>query len=349
MIILSFFAAFLISFFSAPILRKLAIQWQIVDKPAVRKLQAIPVPLLGGVAVYLGLIAGIILFPLCDKAIGSIFLASALIFIVSVIDDKRELSATLRILVQLVAASILIASGLRISFLPSGIFFDAIEIFITIAWILGITNAFNYLDGIDGLCAGIGAISSLFFFAILFFSGQHAYAVLPLSLVGACLGFMPHNFKKDKMFLGDSGSMLIGFVSSAIALLGDWASKDIIRITVPILILGVPIFDMTFTTIMRYKERKIRTVIQWFEYAGRDHFHHYLMDLGLHQFGAAFFIFAVNISMGISALIIAKSDRIGFAILTIIKGGIMFGLVAVLMVLGRRLHKDHLVKERMGI
>ncbi len=143
--------------------------------------------------------------------------------------------------------------------------------------------------------------------------------------------------------------MFIGFLISCIAIIGSWASDNIIKITVPILILGVPIFDMTFTTIMRYKEKKIHTVVEWLEYAGRDHFHHYLMDLGLSQLGSALFIFAVTISMGISAIVIAKSDNPVYGVLTVFKGAIMFGLVAVLMVLGRRLRKEHQVHERLGI
>jgi len=151
------------------------------------------------------------------------------------------------------------------------------------------------------------------------------------------------------MFMGDAGSMFIGFTVSAFALLGSWASNDIIKISIPILILGVPIFDMTFTTIMRYKEKKIKNIVQWLEYAGRDHFHHYLMDLGLRSRGAVYFILAVSVSMGLSALIIANSDRPIYAFLTMLKSAIMFGLISVLMVLGRRRHKEAQVKERMGI
>jgi UDP-GlcNAc:undecaprenyl-phosphate GlcNAc-1-phosphate transferase len=345
--------SFLVSFLTTPILRKFALKWNIVDHPEVRKLQKIPVPLLGGVAVYLGVIVGMLSVLLfvqkLDGPTSALLLASTLIFIVSLIDDKRRLTARLRLAVQLVAAVIIMVSGIRIEFLPNNLWGDAGEVVITLFWILGITNAFNYLDGIDGLCSGIAIFSSLFFFIVLFWTGQQYLIFLPLALIGACSGFIPSNFKKEKMFLGDGGSMFIGFLISGVALLGSWAQDNIIKITVPILILGVPIFDMIFTTIMRYKEKKIRNIVQWLEYAGRDHFHHYLMDLGLHHHGAALFIFAVNISMGLSAVIIAKSDRAIFGALTILKGGIMFGLIAVLMVLGRRLRKEQEVRERMGI
>lgn len=352
-IIFPLLLSFLLSFVTAPILRKLALRWGIVDHPEVRKLQKEPVPLLGGVAVYLGVILGtapILLFAQeLDMPTLALLLAASLIFAVSLADDRKKLSARLRLVVQLAAALIVIAAGIRIDFLANNLWGNTGEILITLLWILGISNAFNYLDGIDGLCGGLGIISSFFFFVILFTTGQHHLIFLPLAIIGSCLGFLPGNFKKEKMFLGDAGSMCLGFLISGIALMGSWASDSIIKISVPVLILGVPIFDMIFTTIMRIREKKIRTLVQWLEYAGRDHFHHYLMDLGLRPLGAAFFIFTVSISMGISAIIIARSDRAFYGVLTIFKGAIMFGLVAVLMVLGRRLHKEGEVRDRMGI
>ena len=341
--------SFLVTFASAPLFRLLALHFDILDHPEVRKFQKSPIPLLGGAAVFLGLIAGSCFAPLRGQGMFAIFFGALLIFVVSVIDDKIGLSARFRMAAQVIAASMLIFSGLRISFFPNTVFGNAAEIAITYIWIIGITNAFNYLDGIDGLCCGLGFISSFFFFLIFAMTRQQEFIFLPLVMMGACLGFIPHNFKAKKMFLGDGGSMVIGYLASAVALVGNWAGDAFIKITVPILILGVPIFDMTFTTIMRYKEKKIRTLIQWLEYAGRDHFHHYLIDLGLHSLGALLFIFAVNISMGISALIIAESDSAFYGALTILKGAIMFGLIAVLMVLGRRLHKEHDVRDRMGI
>lgn len=348
MIVIPFLVAFLVAFVSAPFFRKLALALNILDHPATRKLQKAPVPLLGGGAVFCGVACGSLLMSLHIKAILSLFCAGTLIFFVSVLDDKYGLSARSRIIAQLAAAGILMAAGLRISFLPNNMLGDAGEILITLIWILGITNAFNCLDGVDGLCAGLGAVASVFFAFILLSTGQKSFLFLPLSVAGGCLGFMPHNLKKDKIFLGDGGSMFIGFLMAGIALLGNWASDDFIKISVPILILGVPIFDMTFTTIMRYREKKIRTLVQWLEYAGRDHFHHYLMDLGLKSHGAAFFIFAVSVSLGISALIITKSDHAYYGILTILKTVILFGLISVLMILGRRLQKENLVRERMG-
>ena len=349
MTLTSFLVALLVAFASAPLFRVLALRWGMVDAPAVRKLQQIPVPLLGGAAVYLGVIAGSLVVPLYMKSHQALFLGSTLIFLVSLFDDKKEVSARARLAVQFLAAGIVIFSGLRISFLPNVWWGDVLEILITFVWILGITNAFNYLDGADGLCSGLTAVAAFFFFVILLTTGQVDLIFLPAAVMGACVGFFPHNFVRGKMFLGDAGSMFLGFTMAGFALTGSWAGQNIIRIVVPILILGVPIFDMIFTTVMRFRERKARTLIQWLEYAGRDHFHHYLMDLGLGPRGAIFFIFAISFSMGINALIISNATDWIFGFLMILQSGVTFFLVGVLMVMGRRLRKEQEVHERMGI
>ncbi|MGE5280055.1 MAG: MraY family glycosyltransferase [Deltaproteobacteria bacterium] len=349
MTLTSFLVAFLVALLSAPLFRALALRWGVVDVPCARKLQREPVPLLGGAAVYLGVIAGSFVVPLYARSHQALFLASTLIFVISVMDDKREISARVRLVVQLAAAFLLIANGLRISFLPNVWWGKILEILITLLWILGITNAFNYLDGADGLCAGLAIVAAFFFFIILLTTGQVDLIFLPAAVMGACAGFFPHNFSRGKMFLGDGGSMFLGFTLAGFALTGSWAGENILRVIVPILILGVPIFDMTFTTFMRIKEHKVRTVVQWFEYAGRDHFHHYLMDLGLGPRGAIFFIFAISASMGISALIISDASDWIFGLLMILQSGIMFVLVGLLMVMGRRLHKMEEVHERVGI
>lgn len=348
MTLLALSVSFLVTFISAFFLRRLAVYFGFLDHPESRKQQKEPVPLLGGAAVYAGIIAGSFIVPLYGERHLILFLASSVIFIVSLVDDRVKLSAQIRIMAQLLAAALVMGNGLRVSFLPNHPVGDALEVVITLIWILGMTNAFNYIDGIDGACAGLASIASFFFLAVLFLSGQFDFVFLPAALLGASLGFLPHNFRKKKMFLGDSGSMLLGFTLAVLSLTGNWASDDIIKLSVPVLILGVPIFDMSFTTVMRIKEKKIRSVVEWLAYAGRDHFHHYLLDLGLRSRGAAYFIFAVSVSMGINAVVIAESKRSFFGILMLSEAVILFGLVGVLMVLGRRFQKEQLVRDRMG-
>ena len=215
---------------------------------------------------------------------------------------------------------------------------DAGEIILTLIWVIGITNAFNYLDGIDGLAAGIAAISALFFSIICHQTNQVGLGLASIVLAASCLGFLPHNFKKAKIFLGSAGSTFIGFTLAAIAIMGTWAEDNIVKLAVPILVLGVPIFDMVFTTVTRIKDRKVSTIVEWLKYAGKDHFHHHLIDLGLHPVETILFIYFVEISFCISAIMVSNEKAI-IGALSIFHASIIFAGIAVLMVIGKRKRK----------
>ena len=230
----------------------------------------------------------------------------------------------------------IIGFGEHISFLPNNLWGYSGEVILTLIWIVGITNALNFLDGIDGLAAGFTAISALGFSVISYLTNQPELGLVALVLAAGCIGFLPYNFKQAKIFLGDAGSTFIGFTLAGIAVLGDWASDSVIRLTIPILILGVPIFDMIFTTIMRIKEKKISTPLEWLNYTGKDHFHHRLVDLGLRPMSAVFFIYFVTVALGINAIIISYAKETFAGILAILQASIIFGAIAVLMVVGKR-------------
>jgi UDP-GlcNAc:undecaprenyl-phosphate GlcNAc-1-phosphate transferase len=255
--------------------------------------------------------------------------------IVGLIDDIIGLSAPVRLFWQLIVALIISIFVVRVTFLPHGLWGDIGEIIITVIWIVGLTNAYNYLDGLDGLAVGSAVINLFCFSVILYTTKQYSLVILTIILMGACLGFLPYNFKKAKIFLGDAGSTSIGFTLAYIALIGNWAEDNIVKITIPILILGVPIFDMIFTTIMRTKKLKIKTLLEWLQYGGKDHFHHYLVDLGLQPLGAVVFIYFLTLSLGISAIMVSNDQAIE-AFLTLSQASIIFGVIAVLMVVGKR-------------
>jgi UDP-GlcNAc:undecaprenyl-phosphate/decaprenyl-phosphate GlcNAc-1-phosphate transferase len=141
--------------------------------------------------------------------------------------------------------------------------------------------------------------------------------------------------KKNKIFLGEAGSTFLGFALASLALQGSWAQDNIVRLFIPILILGVPIFDMIFTTIMRIKEGKVKNIMEWLQYGGKDHFHHYLVDVGLPPIGAVFFIYAINLSLGISSVMLSN-DTVIEGMLSLYQAGIVFGVIATLMVVGKR-------------
>jgi UDP-GlcNAc:undecaprenyl-phosphate GlcNAc-1-phosphate transferase len=229
--------------------------------------------------------------------------------------------------------------GIHVNFIPNCCWKDILEALITAVWLVGITNAYNYLDGLDGLAAGSAAINLFCFSVILYMTGQYPLGLLAISLIASCIAFLPYNFQKRKIFLGEAGSTFMGFMLAGISLIGNWAGDNAVKLSVPILVLGVPIFDMIFTTIMRIKEGKVRSLIEWLRYGGKDHFHHYLVDLGLKPLGSVLFIYCVTLSLGISAIVISKSSAIaGF--LGIIQASIILGMIGILIVAGKK-HRNH--------
>ncbi len=326
----------LVAYLSTPLFKRIALKLNILDVPDKRKLHKNSIPLLGGMAIYAGVILGILFTSVTLRPLFGILIGGTIILLIGLIDDIRGLSVKIRLIGQLIAAMMIIGFGERISFLPNNLLGNAGEVILTLIWIIGITNAINYLDGIDGLATGFTAISALGFSVISYLTNQPELGLVALVLAAGCIGFLPYNFKQAKIFLGDAGSTFIGFTLAGIAVLGNWASDNVIGLTVPILILGVPIFDMTFTTIMRIKEKKISSLLEWLNYTGKDHFHHRLVDLGLRPIGAVVFIYFVTVALGINAIIMSYAKETFEGILALAQASIVFGAIAVLMVVGKR-------------
>jgi UDP-GlcNAc:undecaprenyl-phosphate GlcNAc-1-phosphate transferase len=328
-----------LAYFITPLIIRLARKTNVLDHPDPRKVHARPMPLLGGVVIYIAFLLPLLPLISTSHYLQGVIIAASLIFITGLIDDIRKLSAFTRLIVQIAAALILIKYGIQVSFLPQGPVGDAIECFLTIVWVVGITNAMNCLDGIDGLLSSIGIVTGACFFALAYQTNQLWLGCVAIALVGSLLGFLRYNFSPAKIFLGDAGSTLIGFLLSSIALLGNWAQDSKVSLLVPVLILGVPIFDMCFTTVMRIREGLVKNVAQWLHYAGKDHFHHRLLDLGLGPRGATILISSVSFCLGISALALRKTD-LQIAFLLLAQAAIVFIIIAILMVAGTMARKE---------
>lgn len=327
--------AFIVAYFSGFFYKRLAFKLDILDVPdSKRKIHARPTPLLGGVAIYTAVIVSIFINFGQFAQLTPIVLGGTVMLLVNLLDDIRGLSAKLRIAIELIVALLVILSGTHIDFLPHGFWGDLGEIIITLIWIVGLTNAFNYLDGMDGLAAGSAVINLLFFSIILLSTAQIQTGFFALILSAACLGFLPHNFSKEKMFLGDSGSTFLGFTMACLALVGNWASDNIVKISIPILIMGVPIFDMIFTTYTRIKDKKVKTIVEWLKYAGKDHFHHSLVYVGLIPKHAVIFIWAISVSLGLSAIMVSN-DTAWEGVVTLLQASIIFLTIGILIVVGR--------------
>ncbi|MFH1407230.1 MAG: MraY family glycosyltransferase [Candidatus Omnitrophota bacterium] len=318
-----------------PLFIRLSVWLDAMDYPGDHSVHTKPMPLLGGAALYAAFLCGLAMHGRYSQSMITILSGGTIILALGLFEDIAGVWTIARLAIQVLAASLLIACGLRISFLPPTPWGNACEIILTFIWIIGLTNALNCLDGLDGLAAGLGALACIFFLTIALFTNQPYLAVVNLALLGACIGFLCYNSKPAKIFLGDAGATFLGFTLAGIALMGDWAQDNFIAVVVPVLILGVPIFDMSFMTIMRIKDKKIRNPYEWLEYTARDHFHHRLVDLGFTQRSAVLFIYAVAMVLGLGALVLWRAQaRAGMLLL--LQAVILFTLISVLMLAGKQ-------------
>ena len=299
--------SFCISYLMTPVMCIFARKTGIIDYPSERKMHKKATPLLGGISIYLAFGIGVISTLWYSSEYKGIVYAATIIFVVGLLDDIFELSSIVRLLVQIAAVFVLFYHKMVIDFIPDPTSFRIFEKIITLIWIIGITNAVNFLDGLDGLCVGFGAIAAFFFGIIALLTSQYFLMFLAFSLSGSCLGFLPWNFRHGesaKIFMGDAGSMFIGFTLASFAIMGNWAENKVVGLAVPILILFLPIFDITMTTFLRIRDGEVKTFRQWIDYVGKDHFHHRLYEVGIGKWNAVWTMYTVTIMLGFSAIII---------------------------------------------
>lgn len=331
--------AFLITFLLTPVMRFAAAHLKIVDVPDERKIHKKPMPKLGGLAIYISYV--LVIFFNFDFSIElkGVIIGGTIILLVGLIDDIRGLSANWKLIGQLISSSALILCGVKISFLPDIWWGNAGEIVLTLIWVIGITNAVNFFDGMDGLAAGLTAICSLSFFIVAQITGQSYLGYLTIVLAGSCLGFLKFNFKPASIFLGDAGSTLLGFTLAALAIMGGWAENNPkVALSLPILILSIFIFDITYITIARILRRRVKSFKEWIEYTGKDHLHHRLVSLGFTETQTVLFIYLIALCLGIGGINLKATDdlRIYFELL---QGFCILTIIVILMIAGRELNK----------
>ena len=326
-----------ISYCLMPLVQKTAVRIGAIDHPGGRKTHHRVTPLMGGAAIFFGFALVMVLardILHFSYELKGIALGASLVFAIGVLDDIWGLSATIRLLAQVLAVGILIKHGVVVSFLPPTWWGDIGELLFTLFWVVGITNAVNFLDGMDGLAAGTSTINAAFFALVAFRTNDPFMMLLSIALVGSCLGFMPHNFRRHRpasIFLDDSGSNFLGFTLAGIGILGKWGADSFVGLVVPIIILGVPIFDTTLTTVVRIKTGQVRSLGEWIRFTGRDHFHHRLSDLGIGNKKAVWVIYLVSIGQGLEALLLQRARGVD-AVLSLLQVGLVFFLFGFFMV-----------------
>jgi len=328
----------LISFGLTPIVIRLARFLKVLDLPATRKLHAEPTPLLGGLAIYTAFGVSLLANSILDDQVVAIMVGASLLVVVGILDDVRSLPAGVKLLVQLIAAAVVINSGVVLTLVPQSAVGNVANVALTLVWLLGITNAMNFFDGMDGLATGLSIITAGFlgFFAALTY--QPFMGWLAAAIVGGCLGFLPFNLRPKRpaaIFLGDAGSTFLGFVLAALAVKGEWAEDNIIDTAAPVLIFWVFIFDMTHITVARIVTGKVRSFRDWIAYVGKDHLHHRLEALLGSRRKAVFLIFSLSISMGLAAMALSKARTLE-AVLLILQAAIIVVIVSILELAGNQ-------------
>jgi UDP-GlcNAc:undecaprenyl-phosphate GlcNAc-1-phosphate transferase len=284
-----------ISVVLTPLVAHLASARGIVAIPRQDRWHRKPTPLLGGIAIFVASTAVIVWAGPHDLRLVGLVGGGTLLFVTGLIDDLRRLRPHTKLIVQIVAACVLVFGGVQVGSPALAV----VAIPLTVLWVVGITNAFNLLDNIDGLSAGTAVIAAVFLFAFSVSVGNLDAAVLCLALGGGALGFLIYNFNPARIFMGDSGSMYLGFTLAGITLLGthEMASDVFFVLLVPVAMLGLPIMDTTLVTIVRTLEG--RPLSQ----GGRDHLSHRLVAVGLSERQAVLVLYVLAISFGSLGLV----------------------------------------------
>lgn len=246
-----------------------------------------------------------------DLELAGILIGASLIVILGAVDDRYALDAKVKFLVQIVAAVIPIACGLRIEVLSnffgddgSRIALSFLSIPLTLIWIVGVCNAVNLIDGLDGLACGVSTIAALSTFLVVVQHDDAVTAVVIAALAGACIGFLPYNFNPAKIFMGDSGALFLGFILATVSISGNFKMHTLINFGLPFVVLGLPIFDTVFAILRRVIHGKK----PW--EADRGHIHHKLIDMGMSQKQAVAVLYLISVVLGSSAVLLTNSNWI---------------------------------------
>jgi UDP-GlcNAc:undecaprenyl-phosphate GlcNAc-1-phosphate transferase len=330
--------AWAMAFFGVPAVRRIAFALGVLDTPSARKVHHTPTPLLGGAAVYAAFAITVLFNFNFSLALKGVAVGATIVVVLGLLDDAWDLPATVKLAGQVAGVGAAMAYGVILNVLPHWWPGAAwLNVLLTLLWFLTVTNAVQFLDGMDGLAAGLGVVAGLFFSITAAQTGQPYLFILAAPLVGACLGFLPYNFRPGgaQIFLGDSGASFIGFTLAGLAVMGEWAEGDpIVALLTPTLILAVPLFDIAFVGVVRVVTGKVHTVREWLAYTGKDHLHHRFEALGLTKPQSVFLILFIAATLGLSATMLKEATPRDAALI-LIQATCVLAIIAILEGVGR--------------
>ncbi len=308
--VLAFVVATVLTFILTPLAKKIAYRVGAIDVPRDdRRMHKEPIPRLGGLAIFFGFLISVIIFVPVDRECRGILLGALIIVLLGVVDDSVTLPALLKLVVQIIAALVVVYHGLKIDVMTNlNLFSDKTlvslgiwSVPITVIWIAAITNSVNLIDGLDGLSVGVCAIASVSLLVIAALVGETTVMLVVAAIAGACLGFLPYNINPAKMFAGDTGATFLGFALATVSIQGMFKTYAILSLVVPLLILGLPIFDTVFAICRRLLSGKSPM------HADRGHIHHRLIDMGFSQKQTVAILYLISVALGATAILLTMS------------------------------------------
>ena len=316
MLFLAMAAAFIASIILTPLVIKFAFRIGAVDHPNYRKVHASVMPRIGGMAIFGAFVIGYLLLRPSDEHAIGILVGAVIIIITGFLDDMLEITAKAKMIGQLAAAIVVVTwGGLQIEFINLPFFgpldFGYLSIPITILWIVGITNAINLIDGLDGLAAGVSTIALISISVMAMIMGEMFVVATAAILAASALGFLFYNFHPAKIFMGDTGALFLGYMISVLALLG-YKNVTMISLIIPIIILGVPISDTFFAIIRRVRMK------QKISAPDKSHLHHCLLRAGFSHRQTVLIIYGLAILFGVAAVLFSQATVWGAIVLIIV-------------------------------
>jgi UDP-GlcNAc:undecaprenyl-phosphate GlcNAc-1-phosphate transferase len=307
-------SALLLAIGGTPLMRRLALHWGVIDQPNARKLHSSPVPLLGGAAIYLAFILALLFFGeqrYISEVVG-IFIGATLMSLMGVVDDRWGLGSYVKLSGQLLAAVILVYSGVQVR-----LWGNWLDWAVTVFWVVGITNALNLLDNMDGLSGGIAMIAAAYFTLLASLSDQILVGALAAALTGACLGFLFYNWNPAHIFMGDTGSLFIGFLLAAVGIKLRFPANSVtVTWMIPALVLALPIFDSTLVFISRLRRGKNPLTTP-----GKDHVSHRLALLTGSRREAVLICYIIAGALGLFSIYLARASLLEAVVIALLLTG----------------------------
>lgn len=344
--------AFIIAALGTPLLIVALRKLGVMDEVAANKIHRKPVPRGGGLLIFLAFAVAVLLPGYRSHGMNGILLGAFICMLVGALDDwSGGIPGFYKLLTLMFVTLILWRFGVRLNVFKN----DFLDITFTMLWIVGVTSAFNGIDNMDGLASGVAVIVSLMFFVIalqayLLVGTETSlswFGMLAIALIGANLGFLLYNFHPAVVFMGDSGSFFLGFTLAALGVMGEWTENRIISCAIPILILGVPLFDFAYIIIARIIKGETRTLRAVIDHCATDHLSHRLVWIGFSQKQAVLFIYLIAMALGVTGVLLRNSASYLDTELALLQGIAIIAIVIILMAASARRHRQ-VVEEHIA-